>query len=130
MLQITACALQQSTAVGTARDSMTHRSRVLLTLYLYALLTLTYTLTVLLYTLLNTHTATIFKTESPVILDVRGPGLMVGLEFAAPQGSGVANKISKACLSKGMLLLTTSAFETVRTCMIHCLLMYSSVLMC
>jgi hypothetical protein len=51
---------------------------------------------------------------------------MVGLEFAAPQGSGVANKISKACLAKGMLLLTTSAFETVPVNLSHNI----DVLMC
>ena len=49
------------------------------------------------------------------ILDVRGLGLMIGLEFdpaAAPKGT--ANKISMACLRHGMMLLTTSIYETLR----------------
>ncbi|CAH0484968.1 unnamed protein product [Peronospora farinosa] len=49
------------------------------------------------------------------ILDVRGLGLMIGVEFdlaAAPKGT--ANKISMACLGHGMMLLTTSIYETLR----------------
>jgi 4-aminobutyrate aminotransferase len=60
------------------------------------------------------------------ILDVRGQGLMVAVEFASPSHStfdpavkkdataNLAKKISKRCLEKGMLLLTTSVYETVR----------------
>jgi 4-aminobutyrate aminotransferase len=63
---------------------------------------------------------------SSLILDVRGKGLMVGLEFASPSYSprdvgynskapaGLAAKVTKKCLEKGMLLLTTSVFEVVR----------------
>lgn len=60
------------------------------------------------------------------ILDVRGQGLMVAVEFASPSHSAfdpavrkdaranLASNISKRCLEKGMLLLTTSVYETVR----------------
>lgn len=47
-----------------------------------------------------------------VIFDVRGLGLMVGVEFKAP--AGFAAKVSQACLRRNMLLLTCSVFETVR----------------
>lgn len=46
--------------------------------------------------------------------DLRGLGLMVGLEFESPQGSGVASAVAKACLERGMILLTCSTYETVR----------------
>eukprot|EP00611_Tribonema_gayanum_P026228 TRINITY_DN6180_c0_g1_i1.p1 TRINITY_DN6180_c0_g1~~TRINITY_DN6180_c0_g1_i1.p1 ORF type:complete len:495 (-),score=158.40 TRINITY_DN6180_c0_g1_i1:234-1562(-) len=49
-----------------------------------------------------------------IVRDVRGPGLMVGLELTAEPGSGAATRLSKACLKRGMILLTTSTFETVR----------------
>ena len=48
------------------------------------------------------------------IRDVRGLGLMVGLEFDKTVPYGTANAVTKACLDHGMLLLTTSVFETVR----------------
>ena len=60
------------------------------------------------------------------ILDVRGLGLMVAVEFASPSHStydpavrkdstaNLATNISKRCLEKGMLLLTTSVYETIR----------------
>ncbi|KAG1710735.1 hypothetical protein DVH05_013460 [Phytophthora capsici] len=49
------------------------------------------------------------------ILDVRGLGLMIGIEFDPAQTpAGSANKISAACLDHGMMLLTTSIFETLR----------------
>lgn len=46
--------------------------------------------------------------------DLRGLGLMVALEFEAPQGSGVASAVTKACLERGMIMLTCSTYETVR----------------
>lgn len=46
--------------------------------------------------------------------DLRGLGLMVGLEFEAPQGSGVAGAVTQACLKRGMILLMCSTYETVR----------------
>jgi 4-aminobutyrate aminotransferase len=61
-----------------------------------------------------------------VISDVRGVGLMVGVEFVSPTSSvhdpfttqgapqNIANRVSAKCLEKGMLLLTTSVFQVVR----------------
>jgi 4-aminobutyrate aminotransferase len=40
------------------------------------------------------------------ILDVRGRGLMVGLEFKHPAGSGFAGAVTAACMEHGLLLLT------------------------
>jgi len=64
---------------------------------------------------------------SPYILDVRGLGLMIGVEFASPSPISVhdpntlsgaprdlAGRVAKRCLEKGMLILTTSIYEVVR----------------
>lgn len=63
---------------------------------------------------------------APYVLDVRGAGLMVATEFASPAPpaedvfvnpeapKSLASRVSARCLEKGMLLLTTSVFETVR----------------
>ncbi|KAG6882872.1 hypothetical protein C0993_008853 [Termitomyces sp. T159_Od127] len=65
---------------------------------------------------------------APCILDVRGTGLMVAVEFTSPSGPGadfdpltrkespknLASRVSKACLARGMIILTTSAYEVVR----------------
>ncbi|KAH9942497.1 acetylornithine aminotransferase [Epithele typhae] len=61
------------------------------------------------------------------VLDVRGAGLMVAVEFASPTGTGahdamrvasapakMASRVAKKCVEKGMLLLTTSVYEVVR----------------
>ena len=60
------------------------------------------------------------------VLDIRGQGLMIAVEFASPSHStfdpavkkgtpaNLAMKLSKRCLEKGLLLLTTSVYETVR----------------
>jgi 4-aminobutyrate aminotransferase len=59
------------------------------------------------------------------ILDIRGRGLMVAVEFASPAAPNdpfsvpsaplnLANRVSKRCLEKGMLLLTTSVYQVVR----------------
>ncbi|KAG6872307.1 hypothetical protein C0995_011071 [Termitomyces sp. Mi166 len=67
-------------------------------------------------------------TVAPYILDVRGTGLMVGVEFTSPSGPGanydpltkrdspksLASRVSRACLERGMLILTTSVYEVVR----------------
>ncbi|KDR78469.1 hypothetical protein GALMADRAFT_154508 [Galerina marginata CBS 339.88] len=59
----------------------------------------------------------------PHILDVRGRGLMVGVEFASPSSSddkstqhpkNMAARVAKKCIEKGMLLLTTSVYEVGR----------------
>lgn len=60
------------------------------------------------------------------ILDVRGAGLMVGVEFASPTTvahdiaynddapKNMASRIAKKCIEKGIYLLTTSIYEVVR----------------
>jgi 4-aminobutyrate aminotransferase len=48
------------------------------------------------------------------IRDVRGLGLMIGVEFNKDLPYGTASAVSKACLEEGMFLLTTSVYETVR----------------
>ena len=61
------------------------------------------------------------------VLDVRGQGLMVAVEFASPAGTGafdalrvpgapekMASRVARKCVEKGMLLLTTSVYEVVR----------------
>ncbi|KAJ7728936.1 acetylornithine aminotransferase [Mycena maculata] len=61
------------------------------------------------------------------ILDVRGRGLMVAVEFATPGGPGaardavaapvaatMASRVAKKCIARGMLILTTSVYEVVR----------------
>ena len=65
---------------------------------------------------------------APYILDVRGSGLMVAVEFTSPNSPGakfdsvskadspqaLSSRIVKRCIEKGLLILTTSAYETVR----------------
>ncbi|RDB26077.1 5-aminovalerate aminotransferase DavT [Hypsizygus marmoreus] len=65
---------------------------------------------------------------SPYILDVRGTGLMVAVEFTSPNGPGaqfdpvsdsnspksLASRIVKKCIENGLLILTTSAYEVIR----------------
>ncbi|KAJ6495361.1 acetylornithine aminotransferase [Mycena sanguinolenta] len=63
------------------------------------------------------------------ILDVRGSGLMVAVEFATPAGPGaahdslrardavtaqMASRVAKKCIERGMIILTTSVYEVVR----------------
>ncbi|KAJ0390202.1 hypothetical protein P43SY_011641 [Pythium insidiosum] len=49
------------------------------------------------------------------ILDVRGLGLMLAMEFNGQHvAPGTAARVAQACLEHGMLVLTTSAFETLR----------------
>lgn len=48
------------------------------------------------------------------IIDVRGRGCMIGLEFGHPYGSGVAGNVTAACMEEGLLLLTTGWRETIR----------------
>lgn len=63
----------------------------------------------------------------PYILDVRGLGLMIGVEFASPSKvsnydpntlagapKNLASRVMKRCLEKGMLILTASVYEVVR----------------
>mmetsp|Transcript_102377 Transcript_102377/g.285256 ORF Transcript_102377/g.285256 Transcript_102377/m.285256 type:complete len:449 (-) Transcript_102377:235-1581(-) len=49
------------------------------------------------------------------IADVRGPGLMIGLEFDDSKvEKGFATKVCKACLSNGVVVLNTGIYETLR----------------
>lgn len=48
------------------------------------------------------------------IRDVRGLGLMIGVEFEPTTCKGTATQVSTACLHHGMMLLTTSVYETLR----------------
>ncbi|KAF7291967.1 Acetylornithine aminotransferase [Mycena indigotica] len=58
------------------------------------------------------------------IVDVRGRGLMVAVEFASPTDTvvgprpqlpkGLAARVAKKCIEKGMIILTTSVYEVVR----------------
>jgi len=56
----------------------------------------------------------------PAIIDVRGRGLMVGLELGARDGSsrsapkGIASEVTKACGRHGMLLMSAGARESLR----------------
>lgn len=52
----------------------------------------------------------------PVIGDVRGPGLMVGVEFSAPGGEpddAAAKAVQRACLDERLLLLTCGTHDNV-----------------
>jgi 4-aminobutyrate aminotransferase len=49
------------------------------------------------------------------IADVRGIGLMVGLEFDdAKVAKGTASKVTQAAIANGLLLMTTGPYETIR----------------
>ena len=55
------------------------------------------------------------QAEFPALVaDVRGRGCMVGLEFSAAAGAGVAGAVTAACMDEGLLLLTTGWRETIR----------------
>ena len=49
-----------------------------------------------------------------LIGDVRGLGLMTGLEFVKEAEPGIKAKMSQACLDQGLLLLGCSTYEVVR----------------
>lgn len=52
---------------------------------------------------------------APYVKDIRGQGLMIGMEFDEQKvGTGFATALSKACLEEGMLILSTSIYETIR----------------
>lgn len=60
------------------------------------------------------------------IVDVRGQGLMVAVEFASPSyvaqdpalrasaPKSLASRVARRCVDKGMLILTTSVYEVIR----------------
>ena len=64
---------------------------------------------------------------APAVLDVRGQGLMVAIEFASPTGTGpydafrneavpekLASRVASKCVETGLLILTTSVYEVIR----------------
>ncbi|EQC34534.1 hypothetical protein SDRG_07861 [Saprolegnia diclina VS20] len=53
------------------------------------------------------------KAKYPV-LDVRGAGLMLAMEFDETAAPGTAARVCQSCVDKGMLLLSTSVYETLR----------------
>ncbi|HRW48598.1 MAG: aminotransferase class III-fold pyridoxal phosphate-dependent enzyme [Caldilinea sp.] len=56
------------------------------------------------------------QAEHPVIGDVRGLGLMVGVEFTGPDGApdaASASRVQKACLQRNLLLLTCGTYGNV-----------------
>lgn len=64
--------------------------------------------------------------EGKCLLDVRGAGLMVGVEFASPTASNydtakksdapqkLASRVAAKCMENGLMLLTTSIYEVIR----------------
>lgn len=61
-----------------------------------------------------------------MVVDIRGQGLMVAVEFASPLYSptdpalvpsapkNLASRVAKRCMEKGLLILTTSLYEVIR----------------
>lgn len=67
------------------------------------------------------------ETVAPCVVDIRGKGLMVAVEFATPTGTGpwdafvkpgapksLASRVAKRCQEKGLMILTTSVYEVIR----------------
>ncbi|BAL98581.1 MULTISPECIES: aspartate aminotransferase family protein [Caldilinea] len=56
------------------------------------------------------------QAEHPVIGDVRGRGLMVGVEFTGPDGrpaADIAARVQAECLQRNLLLLTCGSYSNV-----------------
>ncbi len=56
------------------------------------------------------------QAEYPILGDVRGLGLMVGVEFSGPERAPAADaaaRVQKACLARNLLLLTCGAYGNV-----------------
>ncbi|WFD33377.1 hypothetical protein MCUN1_000190 [Malassezia cuniculi] len=49
-----------------------------------------------------------------LIEDIRGLGLMIGVQFATRGETQIAGPLTNACAERGMLILSTSAFDVVR----------------
>lgn len=48
------------------------------------------------------------------VQEVRGRGLMIGVQFDDGVPAGTAGKVATACLERGLMILATSKFETLR----------------
>lgn len=55
------------------------------------------------------------KPHGKLIEDIRGSGLMVGIQFRSPSEKQVKDLLAAACMKRNMILLTTSIFDVVRT---------------
>lgn len=55
----------------------------------------------------------VLSNKFPQIKDIRGRGLMLGIEFS-DDVPGAASQLSKACLKNGMFVLTAGCHDTVR----------------
>ena len=63
----------------------------------------------------NLHTIQQNSASNGLIGDVRGLGLMIGLEFMkGAETTGIKTRLSQECLEEGLLLLGCSTFEVVR----------------
>ena len=60
-----------------------------------------------------TSTLNTLKAECPAVVDVRGPGLMLGVEFDRSL-KGFAGEVSKECEAQGLLALTAGVHEACR----------------
>ena len=60
-----------------------------------------------------TSTLNALKAECPAVVDVRGPGLMLGVEFDRSL-KGFAGQVSKECEANGLLALTAGVHEACR----------------
>lgn len=64
---------------------------------------------------LSTMLRAIQKDFPHIIREIRGPGLMIGLEFDDREvEKGFASQVAKACLARGLMILPTGLFETLR----------------
>ena len=60
-----------------------------------------------------TSTLNTLKAECPAVVDVRGPGLMLGVEFDRSL-TGFAGEVSRECEANGLLALTAGVHEACR----------------
>ena len=60
-----------------------------------------------------TVTLKTLQSECPAVVDVRGPGLMLGVEFDRSL-KGFAGEVSKECEANGLLALTAGVHEACR----------------
>ena len=60
-----------------------------------------------------TSTLEALKSECPAVVDVRGPGLMLGVEFDKSL-TGFAGEVSRECEANGLRALTAGVHEACR----------------